>query len=160
MKMDDALQAFMDDSSKLTFDNSEWYQYGGSLLEAAMKERQARERSLVPLHTQRRGSKVSNDIKLVFPFGTDEDKIDEAADGFDEAMQQINLLSSRCQRPGKANLRTHFLTILETDYDRLQPGEFLNDTLVDFWFQWYVMCITFDNLCVTYHCSLMHILSS
>lgn len=40
----------------------------------------------------------------------------------------------------KANSRAHFLTIREEDNERLQPGEFLNDTLIDFWMQWYVVC--------------------
>jgi hypothetical protein len=39
---------------------------------------------------------------------------------------------------GTTKSRAHFLTIREEDYDRLHPGEFLNDTLIDFWFQWYV----------------------
>lgn len=32
--------------------------------------------------------------------------------------------------------RTHLLTIHEEDADRLEPGEFLNDTLIDFWMRW------------------------
>ena len=32
--------------------------------------------------------------------------------------------------------RSHFLTIREEDMDRLEHGEYLNDTLVDFWMQW------------------------
>eukprot|EP00804_Cyclotella_cryptica_P023147 CCRYP_000358-RA/>CCRYP_000358-RA protein AED:0.01 eAED:0.01 QI:1097/1/1/1/0.75/0.66/9/214/1028 len=32
--------------------------------------------------------------------------------------------------------RTHYLTIREDDKERLQPGQFLNDTLVDFWMSW------------------------
>jgi hypothetical protein len=34
--------------------------------------------------------------------------------------------------------RAHFLTVRVEDYERLEPGEFLNDTLIDFWMQWYV----------------------
>jgi Ulp1 family protease len=37
---------------------------------------------------------------------------------------------------GKRKSRGHFLTIREEDLSRLSPGEFLNDTLVDFWMQW------------------------
>jgi Ulp1 family protease len=37
--------------------------------------------------------------------------------------------------------RTHYLTIREDDRERLQPGQFLNDTLVDFWMSWCV-CLT------------------
>jgi len=32
--------------------------------------------------------------------------------------------------------RTHYLTILREDFDRLAPREFLNDTLIDFWMKW------------------------
>jgi hypothetical protein len=32
--------------------------------------------------------------------------------------------------------RAHFLTIRQEDFDRLDEGEFLNDTLIDFWMQW------------------------
>jgi hypothetical protein len=39
---------------------------------------------------------------------------------------------------GKTKSRAHFLTIRDEDFDWLQPGEFLNDTLIDFWFQWCV----------------------
>ena len=38
----------------------------------------------------------------------------------------------------RASLRSHFITIREEDTDRLEPGEYLNDTLIDFWMQWYV----------------------
>jgi hypothetical protein len=32
--------------------------------------------------------------------------------------------------------RAHFVTIRVEDYERLDPGEWLNDSLVDFWMQW------------------------
>ncbi len=121
MKMDITLQAFIDESSRLTSDNAE--SYGGSLLESARKERKARESSLgLPrarrTRTKKRGSKVSNDIMLVFPFGADEDKIDEAADGFDEAMQQITLASSRHQDAAEGAAALNRLMMMTT---RQQP---------------------------------------
>ena len=33
--------------------------------------------------------------------------------------------------------RAHYVTIRLDDYDRLDPGEWLNDSLVDLWMQWY-----------------------
>jgi hypothetical protein len=36
----------------------------------------------------------------------------------------------------KTRGRAHFLTVRAEDYVRLEPGEFLNDTLIDFWMQW------------------------
>jgi Ulp1 family protease len=32
--------------------------------------------------------------------------------------------------------RAHFVTILVEDYEKLDPGELLNDSLVDLWMQW------------------------
>jgi Ulp1 family protease len=32
--------------------------------------------------------------------------------------------------------RSHYLTIREDEMERLEPGQFLNDTLVDFWMSW------------------------
>jgi Ulp1 family protease len=45
----------------------------------------------------------------------------------------------------------HSLRIFDEDYDQLQPGVFLNDTLIDFWFQWYALCIVVVNHYVVYH---------
>lgn len=39
-------------------------------------------------------------------------------------------------QPRDTSTRTHYLTIREDDRERLQPGQFLNDTLVDFWMSW------------------------
>jgi hypothetical protein len=36
----------------------------------------------------------------------------------------------------KKKVRAHYLTIRKEDMDRLEPGEFLNDTLIDFWMEW------------------------
>ena len=36
----------------------------------------------------------------------------------------------------KANARTHYLTIRQDEMERLEPGEFLNDTLIDFFMRW------------------------
>ena len=36
----------------------------------------------------------------------------------------------------KGSRRKHFLTIRVEDYNRLDPEEWLNDSLVDLWMQW------------------------
>ena len=36
----------------------------------------------------------------------------------------------------KGSSRTHYITIRQDDKERLCPGEFLNDSLVDFWMRW------------------------
>jgi Ulp1 family protease len=105
---------------------------------------------------------ASNMVYLVFPFGSAE--VDTAGDGLNElgsasmfksvdafgrdtntgskiydGEEGMGLNSSHDDKAGsskKFNSRTHFLTIDENDYKRLQPGEYLNDTLVDFFMQW------------------------
>jgi Ulp1 family protease len=32
--------------------------------------------------------------------------------------------------------RAHFVAIRVEDYERLDPGKWLNDLMVDFWMQW------------------------
>ena len=34
--------------------------------------------------------------------------------------------------------RAHYLTVREEDFKRLEPKEFLNDTIIDFWMKWLV----------------------
>jgi Ulp1 family protease len=34
------------------------------------------------------------------------------------------------------SLRSHYLTIRENEMAKLEPGQLLNDTLVDFWMSW------------------------
>ena len=36
----------------------------------------------------------------------------------------------------KGSSRTHYITIRQDDKERLCPGQFLNDSLVDFWMRW------------------------
>ena len=36
----------------------------------------------------------------------------------------------------KATARSHYLTIRQDEMERLEPGEFLNDTLIDFFMRW------------------------
>jgi Ulp1 family protease len=116
--------------------------------------------------------KKEEDILLVFPFDGDEELIEKAAKGLNEASRggRYNADSSsekvvveametdttdlEVSDKGKASSggsdedeaepetktrgRAHFLTVRVEDYERLEPGEFLNDTLIDFWMQWYV----------------------
>ena len=37
---------------------------------------------------------------------------------------------------GKMRQRAHYVTVRVEDYERLEPMEWLNDSLVDFWMQW------------------------
>ncbi|KAL7551587.1 hypothetical protein ACHAWF_014773, partial [Thalassiosira exigua] len=105
-----------------------------------------------------RKQKSSNDNKLllVYPFNVDEKVLTEAATGLKElggdllgvdlAHGDAQLLDAEMpdQSVGGSGdddnnekyVRTHYVTIRQDDKDRLSPGEFLNDTLVDFWMRW------------------------
>jgi hypothetical protein len=112
---------------------------------------------------------------LVFPFIAQGDLMKEAACGLKEACNIeplpppkpfISMAPSALQRNfthahhfsaiaiGKTMpvQRDHFLTICQKDFSRLDPGEFLNDTLIDFWFKWYVSftrtCSIYENLLI------------
>jgi hypothetical protein len=45
-------------------------------------------------------------------------------------------LSTADEIAKKSEPRRHFLTIQVRDFEKLYAGEFLNDTLIDFWMQW------------------------
>ncbi len=65
---------------------------------------------------------------------TDEDAITSSSERADNDEEKSG--DDKDESAGKTKSRAHFLTIRDEDYDRLEPGEFLNDTLIDFWFQW------------------------
>ncbi len=87
---------------------------------------------------------------LVFPFVGDPSEIENAAEGLTEASRSTQAfqirneydkaiaadLDQNHEDEGKSRQRAHFVTINVEDYDRLDPGEWLNDSLVDFWMQW------------------------
>ena len=94
---------------------------------------------------------------LVFPFVGDPCEIESAAQGLTEAArntlppggvptetlqqhQTTKFMETDSDNneddDTKRRHRAHFVTITVEDYDRLDPGEWLNDSLVDFWMQW------------------------
>lgn len=42
------------------------------------------------------------------------------------------------EKASNGKQKNHIITIRGEDYDRLAPGEFLNDTLIDFWISWLI----------------------
>lgn len=104
-------------------------------------------------------------ILLVYPFAGDPIKMEAAAEGLNEAsgrpldVDQMAVLEEESSRltlqsnsgssdsddaeakkkDTKAKARQHYVTIRVEDYERLEPQEWLNDSLVDFWMQWYVI---------------------
>ena len=106
-------------------------------------------------------------ILLVYPFAGDPILMDKAAEGLNEAsgqpleprgIDEMAVLEQKSSRltlqsnsgssdsddaeaktkDSKAKARQHYVTIRVEDYERLEPQEWLNDSLVDFWMQWYV----------------------
>jgi len=126
--------------------------YAKALTDDHQKERTGR---MLRRITCSGGSKKKKDsenkLLVVYPFGVDEAVLSEAASGLkelggdtlgvenvstvddtnqpaDEEMQDIN-------NDGDNNT-SYLLTIKNEDVERLCPGQFLNDTLVDFFMRW------------------------
>ena len=98
-----------------------------------------------------------NKLLLVYPFSVDEATLSNAASSLKELggdllglenvkddnidlvndviMQGQSNVEDTGDSKGKSS-RTHYVTIGEEDVERLCPGRFLNDSLVDFWMRW------------------------
>jgi hypothetical protein len=139
-------------------------QYATTLLERIKQEVDSRRKSVgSPQSTRsksktKRGTKSSdkpNDVLVVFPFGAKEEVIDAAGESLHEASigcswnMEDGILSCTAEPDSdehdesndeteNTSSRAHYLTVRHEDRDRLEVGEFLNDTLIDFWMQWYV----------------------
>lgn len=110
--------------------------------------------------------KRSDEILLVYPFDETDQVLDEAAECLDELSfrrhsgdvqdrkSKSSLRSDEREAlmevgPSQDNStmkrgrqRSHYITIRVEDYQRLDDGQWLNDSLVDFWMQWYVEFLT------------------
>jgi hypothetical protein len=89
-----------------------------------------------------KGKSQDDTTLLVYPFVGGMD-IERAADGLLEAAENTvaeekGLRSAKELQEESTTGRSHFLSIRREDRERLEQGEFLNDTLVDFWMRWYV----------------------
>jgi len=86
--------------------------------------------------------RTEDEILLVFPFNGDQKAIENAASGLAELSDSLrasgmgqkdgNITESNSTKAG----RGHYLTVRVEDFERLYPGEYLNDTLIDLWMQW------------------------
>jgi hypothetical protein len=133
--------------------------YTTALQEENRKERERR-RS-VGRRTRSRGNvkkkEGDNALLLVYPFGADKATLTEAASKLKELGGDplgVDTPHDAGQLPGGAGTqdqaggedatngkehsssRTHYVTIRQDDKERLCPGQFLNDSLVDFWMRW------------------------
>ena len=109
------------------------------------------------------GDKKYDDVLLVYPFAGEKKMIEATSKGLYEAKANPMLEqesegdktsttkepphsvppvpgtseeSSDARQAIKTRNRAHYLTVRVEDYERLDPGEWLNDTLIDFWMQW------------------------
>ncbi|KAL3937570.1 MAG: hypothetical protein SGBAC_007345 [Bacillariaceae sp.] len=106
------------------------------------------------------------EVLLVYPFAGDPAEIEAAANGLQEPSGKLKTnrgyisdnsesddeedtaklqraptvagkaAGSNDEAVAKVKVRQHYVTLRVKDYERLQPEEWLNDSLVDFWMQW------------------------
>ena len=93
-------------------------------------------------------NEADNKLLLIYPFDFDKEKLSKAASGLKElggdllgldrtevsAQGQVD--RDQVSEELKKSSRTHYVTIRDDDKERLCQGQFLNDTLVDFWMRW------------------------
>jgi hypothetical protein len=135
--------------------------YSMSLVNDSKKEAKRRSRK-VGLH-QRSGflaGRKDDEVLVCYPFPADSEELDAAANGLGELSgaslhgseeNSDSREDSNSTSPGQAKAssggaddeaaaekrrRAHYLEIRVEDFERLEPGEFLNDTLIDFFMQW------------------------
>lgn len=80
------------------------------------------------------------EIVLTYPFSDDILELETAAEGLHDAKKAIRLVGD-CDNGEHLVVERirhrHHTTIYDSDMDRLNPGgEFLNDSLIDFWMMW------------------------
>jgi hypothetical protein len=131
----------------------EWHEYEkymSALIDDSQKERT--ERMRIASRTRSGGTKkrddADNKLLLVYPFDIEDARLSAAASGLKELggdLLGLNRADVGVQgQLGEGNVadgnkkptRAHYVTIREDDKERLYPGQFLNDTLVDFWMRW------------------------
>ena len=138
------------DSSEIVFDNLDYSTE--VLVEDSTNERKRRMSESKESKNKKKDSE--NKLLVVYPFGVDEAILNEAASGLKElggdllgieggqdtkppAASAMKGVQSDVEDDGKGkSTRTHYVTIRDDDVERLCPGQFLNDTLVDFWMRW------------------------
>jgi hypothetical protein len=110
-------------------------------------------------------SSKDDTLLVVYPFAGNQQEFEPAAEGLKEAggmyrpttdadSDTAAMASSELALPewpsnkppedsqkqdgaqGKVRQRAHYVSIRVEDYNRLDPGEWLKNLLVDFWMQW------------------------
>lgn len=94
-----------------------------------------------------------DDLLLCFPFPASRQDVESAACGLDflgrvgRTSKVVIDGADTVPGPGDNDAagergRGHYVEIRVCDYERLEDGEFLNDSLIDFFVRWYVLCDT------------------
>ena len=90
----------------------------------------------------------SDDILLTYPLKANKDKIEAAVLKLRELSYKADdreIFGTKSQSKhdeakdtttSEVNHRSHHIVIRVDDYERLEPGQWLNDSLVDLWMQW------------------------
>ena len=147
MRQHPDLGVWCKEDSEMEFQDRKKYMH--ALIVDSQKEKNAR---CTAIKTRSGGAnkknEVENNVLLVYPFDVNEELLREASRGLlelggdllgvqeDEPSVEDQLVEDDVTRATKKPPRTHHVTIRDEDYERLSPGQFLNDTLVDFWMRW------------------------
>jgi hypothetical protein len=75
---------------------------------------------------------IRPDLRLVYPFAASRESIEGAAQGLSDTIVEAPFDIN----PGEATQGSSFVQIVDQDVERLNPKEWLNDNLVDFWMMW------------------------
>eukprot|EP00586_Coscinodiscus_wailesii_P008142 CAMPEP_0172521924 /NCGR_PEP_ID=MMETSP1066-20121228/292848_1 /TAXON_ID=671091 /ORGANISM="Coscinodiscus wailesii, Strain CCMP2513" /LENGTH=710 /DNA_ID=CAMNT_0013304887 /DNA_START=982 /DNA_END=3114 /DNA_ORIENTATION=- len=124
---------------------------------SSTKKMRTRSRTRALFYQDAKQDGDSSRLLLVFPFTVDKELMEDAAKelneprgyfvgqdeqnekGVSEALDTSEETMANCStsaESGANKVRKHYLTIRGDDYNRLDPYEYLNDTLIDFWMQW------------------------
>jgi len=148
MRENQALATFFNTNPQLEFYQIK--EYTTALDKDTKKEADRRRSSRIGRSKSKKKGKILKKPVLVFPFEADEEVFSKAASSLSElrAAREISDGESIALiQPQDSDLdekdvkvrgssRTHYISIREDDIERLAPGEFLNDALVDFWMKW------------------------
>ena len=127
--------------------------YASTLINASKEDRDSRRRQTRSGRKKGKDSGAENKLLLVYPFKVDEAVLAKASrdllelngdtlgvpdadDPTPETSQPVQNPSADTGVKKKGSSRVHYVTIREEERDRLAPGQFLNDSLVDFWMRW------------------------
>jgi hypothetical protein len=100
-------------------------------------------------HCDPKRTNADNELLLIYPLDVEETELSAAASGLKElgedllGWDQANARSVQGQldkgntaKRTKKPKRTHYVTIQDNDKERLCPGQWFNNALVEFWMLW------------------------